>query len=191
MATIKALIRTQKNNKPAKVRLRLGVSREVTFYAVTPIEVLPTQWSSAKQELKAKVIPTGSLRREEINAQINALKARALDLYEKLPIKTGLPSDWLSKAIWENPEHASSQQPETPESGFFDYFDRYTQSLKVSPFRLKHLKATRDMLRRYSDIYGTLDLASLTVESLQSFETFLRNEHTIQLLHPSVYVKVG
>jgi len=185
MPTVKAFVRTKTKSKSV-VRLRISDGRAVTLYGVTDIEVMPDHWNPTKEEIKPRIQLTGESR-EAINTRIAELKNKVLSEYLIAKGKVPIPPDFINLTL--NPPAPVECSPDKVKS-LHDYFEEYRDEAKVSLGRAKNTKVFSEILRRYETIYGILSFADCTAELIGKIETFMRDEHLIQLNYPKLYTDI-
>ncbi len=147
MASVTAFIRTTKKKADrVNVRFRLRDGRNVQLFHKSEIEVPPTAWDDAKQEIKAKVVFDAD-ERLRISREVADRKALLLQIYNAAPDKSGLISEWLELELDKrlHPEKYDIDQPQT----FFEAFDEFLERRKFSDWRLAAYRVVIRALRRY------------------------------------------
>jgi integrase len=185
MATIKAFIRS--TGPKALIRLRLSAGRKCIFYGITPIEISPSWWNPEKEELKARLLLPGDASRDEINARIRAAKDTVLAHFlNNQPTDKDWITSLLASAIPSNAKGRSADPVPDEATDVLTLFDRFIHERQVSPGRRRHLEVVRTMIDRFSRVNGKSYRAD-NFPGAAKFEEFLREEHTISLLHPAIY----
>ncbi|MDF9829335.1 site-specific integrase [Parabacteroides sp. PF5-6] len=191
MATVKAFIRTSnKRSERTKIRFRLSDGRSVQIFHVSEIEVPPLVWDNNKGEIKAKVV-FDSQERLRVNNAVSHRKSMILDIYNSVNNKKDATSEWLEQEI---DKKLNPGKYQSKESVFFSLFDDFLQKRKLSDVREKNFMVLRRALQRYELIASVeenvdfkLDIHSISSDTIEDFENFLRNEHTLYDEHKDIY----
>ncbi len=196
MATVTAFVRTSKKKADkANVRFRLRDGRDIQLFHKSEIEVNPTLWDNAKQEIKAKVIFDAD-ERLRISTAVAGRKNLLLQIYNAAPEKDGLTSEWLEIEVdkYLHPEkYDTGERPQT----FFEAFDEFLKKRKLSEWRVKSFNVVIRALRRY-EMYAkltqkrsfVLSFDNITPLVLRDIEEFLRNEYALVEKYPAIYEAV-
>ena len=195
MATVTAFIRTTKKKADkVNIRFRLRDGRNIQLFHKSEIEVDPVVWDNKKQEIKAKVIFDAD-ERENITTRIANRKSLIREIYNGTVAKDGLTSEWLDVEIDKrrNPEKYNLDCPQN----FFEAFDEFLERRKMTEMRYRGFCVVVRALRRF-ELYEQrarhesflLSLESITPDTLQDFEEFLRNEHLFAEKYRSIYEAV-
>jgi integrase len=193
MATVKAFFRTttKKANK-VNIRFRLTDGRAVQLFHKSDLFINPNDFDPKKEEIKAKIIYDTN-KRIDFNRSIVDRKNLILDLYNAQPDKFALTSEWLENSIYEKLYgHKSKVADISKEYTFFDYFDEFLSTQKISQSRIMQYKVLYRALQRFELFKLKKQSFKLTFESLKpelinEFENFLTIEHKIYLNHPDIY----
>lgn len=184
MATITAFIRiSTKKKKKANVRFRLRDGRSVQLMYASNIEVTPEHWDAKKEEIKAKIIIKPE-ERAEFNKNVSDVKNAIARIYNRVPIKEGLTSDWLKEEV-DKELHPEKYDIIEKQKTFFETFDYFLESRKISDVRKRNFMVIYRVLQRY-ELYQRLNwrktfrlaLDTITPEILRDIEKFLSKEYT-------------
>ncbi|MFR9556108.1 MAG: site-specific integrase [Rikenellaceae bacterium] len=183
MATVTAFIRVStKKVKKANVRFRLRDGRKMQLLFASDIEVNPEYWDSNKQELKAKIL-YDTAKRAEFNKSVADIKNIILNIYNSAPIKESLTSDWLKDEI-DKALHPEKYDLKEKQKTFFETYDYFLESRKISEVRKRNFRVIYRALQRYelykrlTKVKGfSLSLDTITPETLRDIEQFLSNEY--------------
>jgi len=109
------------------------------------------------------------------NAQITAIKNIVTTAFSDVRDYKKLPNDWL-KTLLCKPIDEPETEPE-PEN-FFDVFNEYIETKKMSDYRRRHMRVVWLDLKRFA-LFRDIDLTfdNLTGDTLRDFEKFLVDEH--------------
>jgi len=198
MPTVKAFIRTTSNSKKdVNVRFRYLDGREVQLFHKSEILINPDVFDTKKECVKARVI-FDSEKRKQIDIGISSRK----DLIKKLCIgisdKTILTSEWLENSIDKelHPEKYNTEIEDAKKQSFFDAFDEFLKKRKLSDVRVKNYMVLKRALQRYELFVSEkenrdfkLKLSSITSETIDNFESFLRNEYVLYDKYKEIYDK--
>lgn len=179
MTTIKAFIRTGKKDKEVNVRFRLSDGRNVQLFHKSEIMVLPNLWDEKNEQYKAKSVIKFD-ERTRFNAAVNDRKSLIFSIYGG---NKDLTSEQLEELI---DRHIHPEKYEMPSDNFFDLMNEFIQKRKLSEVRKRNFMVLFRALKRYELFVSSnekkdfkLDLSKITSDTLEDFESFLRNEHTL------------
>lgn len=196
MASVTAFIRVSKKRiERANVRFRLRDGRNIQLFHASELEVNPSDWDAARQEIKAKVLYDAE-KRAAFNKAVAERKNIMLEIYNAASDKEGLTSEWLDREI-DKRLHPDRYIVEQPRQTFFEAYEEFTVKRKLSDWRVRAIQVVIRALRRYElyarrtvDRQFTLDLDNVTPLVLGDFEEFLRNEYTFYEQYPEIYEAV-
>ncbi len=180
MATVKAFIRVStKKAETAAVRFRFYDGRKVEISYRSDLQVRPELWDPARQQIRPKALMDPA-EKARINRRIGELKALIIDLYNNAPTGTEYTSDWLREAI-DREEHPEKYQEE--KETFFTAFEKFQEGRQIGEIRKRGYRVVGRDLQRF-ELYQQqsrpafrLELDTVTADTLQEFEAFLRKEH--------------
>ena len=196
MASVTAFIRVSKKRiERATVRFRLRDGRNIQLFHASELEVNPSDWDAARQEIKAKVLYDAE-KRAAFNKAVADRKNIMLEIYNAASDKEGLTSEWLDREI-DKRLHPDRYIVEQPRQTFFEAYEEFIEKRKLSDWRVRAIQVVIRALRRY-ELYArrtvdrrfTLDLDNVTPLVLGDFEEFLRNEYTFCEQYPEIYEAV-
>ena len=194
MATVKAFIRSAKSNKLANIRFRLSDGRNIQMFHKSEILIAPGDWDAKEQSVKKRIIYKES-ERVRINKAVNDRKALINEIYTKEVIKDGLKSEWLDKEI--DKRLYPEKYKDVNKDSFFALFDDFLEKRKLSEVREKNYLVLRRALQRYELFIAAgknkkfkLDIHKVTSDTLEDFESFLRNEHTLCKEYKDIYKQI-
>jgi site-specific recombinase XerD len=197
MATVQAFVRVSKKKiEKANIRFRLRDGRDIDLYYKSEIEVNPDLFDSKKQIIKAKVV-YDSLKRAEFNKSVNDRKELILSVYNLEQNKKDLTSDLFEKKIDALLNPVNVMQVETTNTTFISLFAEFIEKSKFSEVRKKNFRVVLRALQRF-ELYTSketqkqfkLNLDTITTDTLNDFDTFLRNEHSLFDKMPEIYKAV-
>ena len=192
MATVTAFIRTTKTdkNKSVNVRFRLRDGRDFQLFHKSELSVLPDKWDEKHQKLKARCI-IDEQQRKDFDKAVSDRKNLIKDIYlqKGQTLTSGILESEIDEAL--NPA-----QYEQPQHTFFDAFDNFLERRKLSEVREKNFMVLKRALQRYElfvSVYEKrdfkLELDNITSETIEDFESFLRNEYTLYDEYREIYNK--
>lgn len=184
MPTVSAFIRVStKKTKKANVRFRLRDGRRVQLLYASSIEVNPEYWDSKKEEIKAKILMRPE-DKADFNKSVSDMKNLIAKIYNAAPNKDILTSDWLREEI-DKALHPEKYGLLNEQKTFFETYDYFLESRKISDVRKRNFRVIYRALQRYelfkrlNDIRGfRLTLDTITPETLRDIEKFLSIEHS-------------
>lgn len=186
MATVSAYIRTLAK-KADKVYVRFRLSDGKTqLYHKSKLEIDPKVWDPKKQEIKAKVI-YDSNERTIFNNAVSDRKKLIRSIYDNSHELTSEQLDFKIDVALHPERYISEDVVEVPKT-YFEFFDQFLSQHKVSEGRHAHYKVLKRALQRYG-LYRkiTLDIHTMTKETLQDIEAFIRDETNVFKTHPEIY----
>lgn len=197
MASVTAFIRVSTKRKDkVHVRFRLRDGRSIQLFHKSEIIVAPSDWDSSKQAIKAKVL-FNETERANFNKAIADRRNDILTSYNAAQNKEELTSDWLEgeidKALHPEKYIDPTEAPQT----FFEAFNEFLDKRKISDVRKKNFRVVGRALQRY-ELYRsemlrgkfTLELDTITPDTLRDAESFLKQEHIIYEKYPEIYEAV-
>ncbi|HBN06653.1 MAG TPA: hypothetical protein DD434_12840, partial [Bacteroidales bacterium] len=180
MANIRAFIRSSKKEF-AKIRFRLTDGRMVQLFYVSDILVNPNQWDNNRECIKAKVL-INNIERNKINNKVSETKRIILQAFENLKQSSEyITSENLTKYV---DRLINSDNNKTfnlvEDNNFFQLFQKFIDSSKVSTNRLQSYKVVIGKLKRFELYYRLsiknnfiLSLNTFSVDILDLFEQYL------------------
>ena len=164
------------------MRFRLRDGRAVQLLYSSDITVNPEHWNPKKEEIKAKILMDPA-DRAEFNRNVALRKSQIIELYNAAPDKSVLTSEWLSAEMYKLLHPAIKRQEGM--SSFFDDFDYFLETRKLSDVRTRNFRVIYRALQRF-ELYRRINVSKkfrltfdvVTPDILREFETFLRKEHT-------------
>lgn len=195
MATIKRSISAKTNpSGRAEIMLRLSISHSVAHRIKSGVFVSPSRFKDGKF-----IIPRDAEEKKvirEIEDKVESIEKFLIRLAEDTPLNK-LSKDFIMAQLdlFLNPP--TEDDPEVEEESFFDIYERYASRSTISEWRTKHLRVLKRALMRY-ELYVRangvrkykITLNDFSVEDINKFEKFLRNEHKIYTKYPKIYEKV-
>jgi hypothetical protein len=201
MSSIRAFVRTdtKNKNKTAKVRFRLRDGANVDLYVSSGIEVNPEQWDNNKECIKAKVLVNPALR-NEVDTAVRDYKNTISLAYKKIVEKNEVISSqnlllWIDRI--KNPQKyltARGEEMECAKPSFFALYDKFINETRCSTKRKENFILIKHHLEKFvkymqkTNRTFELDIDKLSVEHLNSFETFLFEEKNIYERYPDIWV---
>ena len=202
MATIYLSLSQKSDSNPNKgIRIRFKHGK-IDQQTKTNIFVPAEYWDETIQQI---VIPNFRL----MNAEKKELKQYLTDQSEKLSTLTSIiqstfnqsdketiAPDWLKTTIdvFNFPEKYTSKLEKEQQQSFFDSFDEFLAKRKLSDVREKNFMVLKRALQRYELFISVsenkkfkLELDSITSETIEDFESFLRNEYTLYDEYKYIY----
>jgi site-specific recombinase XerD len=180
------------------VRFRLRDGANVDLYVSSGIEVNPEQWDNNKECIKAKVLVSPALR-NEVDTAVRDYKNVVSAAYKKLVEKNEIISSqnllqWIDKV--QHPEKylsARGEEMECAKPSFFALYDKFINETRCSTKRKENFILIKHHLEKFvkymqkTNRTFELDIDKLSVETLNSFETFLFEEKNIYGRYPEIW----
>nr|WP_320060033.1 site-specific integrase [uncultured Bacteroides sp.] len=187
MATIKAFIRTGKKNKESNIRFRLSDGRKVQLFHKSEIVALSNLWDENKEQYKAKCV-INTEERIKLNTAIAERKKLILSIYSTIP---SITSDQLEQLIDEKIHPEKFQKIATD---FFSLLALYLEKKDLSDVRERDYRVLIRILHRYEAFAAKftsknfkLSLDSITSETIEDLESYIRNEYLLSKEYPSFF----
>ena len=189
------LLDTEKDRSDFKIRYRIKWNSNtsiVSFSIGYRAEV--DKWSKDTQRCKnntthgKKKIPANIINKEIQQYEAVAEEVfRHFELLNVMPKKDDFKREFI-KRINKDKFNAGDN-----ELSFFDYFDRFIQTHKISIERKEHFKVVYRLLKKF-ELYKSikqkgfsLSFNNIDVDILSEIEQFCRNEHLIYNQYPKIY----
>ena len=187
MASVKAFIRTSKKQaEKVNVRFRLSDGRKKQLFHTSEIEVEPDLFDEKNQIIKAKVVYPKT-KRSKFDNDVADRKKLIRFIYDNNPEIT---SEQLDLKIDESlhPEKYQLDEVILIPKTYFQYFDEFLSQHKVSDGRRLHFKVLKRILQRY-ELYRkiTLDIHTISKDTLRDIEKFIKDEQSVCEKHPEIY----
>lgn len=194
MATVKAIVRSNRKRAEVNVRFRVSDGRNIQLFHSSDIKVKPDIWDSKNDCIKARVV-FDSEKRNEINRAVIARKQLLSDLYEGNKHKVGLTSEILEHLV---DETLYPEKYKKPQDNLFELMELFLAKRRLSKVRENNYHVLIRALKRYElfyQIYNNKPKFNLSVETINSdliedFEDFLRNEHSLYKKYPNIYKQI-
>lgn len=186
--------KTDKHTQKSEILLRLIVGKvngkAVAFRAKSRIFVSPERWDAKEGTIQTDIrttkIMSAQKRKEveeekqalqETNDNLSALISEIKSKFLATPVEQ-ITKEWLEDVIdrYRFPEKYEVKE-EKP--AFFATFELFLNNRKLSLSRKRHFQVVCRALQRF-ELWSktTLDLDTITQETLRAFEEFLRVEHS-------------
>lgn len=195
MANVTFSLSTKKDGRKKQIMVRFTHAK-INQRAKSGLFIEETYWDDV---LQAVAIPKPRLFTDEIiavikelreiDAQLRALRTRIEDAFTNAPSAPQLNKEWLKQII-----SGEAYKPLSFENmSFFEAWDTFINTKKVSDARKKMYFVVRNMLYRYecvrrmTDERFTLSLNDFPTLLLADFESFLWNEEKYAKLYPDIY----
>ena len=185
------LIRYKSGNLAARTKTDIFIDPEWYNFVIGKIVDTPN---------KGKRIITEKMRNDEeyhkkqktILSEIDKLIS---DTLKTKPDRTN--SDWLTDTIdkfYQRGKHKPIEKKSVPKQSFFDIFDEYLEKSEVCENRKRHYLVLCRALKRY-ELYNKtskqrnfeLSFDTITPDTIQEFEQFLKSEHLFSKQYPEIY----
>jgi len=204
MATIYLTLSAKSDTNPQReIRIRFKHGK-IDQQAKTNIFIPVEYWNSELQQI---IIPNFRLMNNEKkelkkyltdqNEKLNTLVTMIQTLFNDTD-KNRITSDWLKLNIdkYNFPEKYTPKSDEAQRQSFFDAFDEFLEKRKLSDVREKNFMVLKRALQRYELFVSAnenrnfkLELDSITSETIEDFESFLRNEYSLYEEYKDIYDK--
>lgn len=194
MATVKAIVRSNRKNTQVNVRFRVSDGRDIQLFHSSDIKVKPDVWDSKNDCIKARVV-FNTEKRNEINRAVIARKQLLSDLYETNKHTTELTSEILERLV---DETLYPDKYKKPQDNLFELMELFLTKRRLSKVRENNYHVLIRALKRYELFYQIKNCKpkfNLTVDTINSdviedFEDFLKNEHILYTKYPKIYEQI-
>lgn len=184
MATVTAFIR-ENSKEFAKIRFRLRDGRNLQLFYVSDILVEPQIWDNKKQEIKSRILVSKE-KRNTINNKVSEIKRLILDVYSESKIT--LTSESLTKLINIKlyPHLQEQDESKLLNNVFREFIEQRTTHL--SEKRIQKYQSILKILHRFQKYYNlNLSIEDVTIDTIHTFENYLRDEHNIYKVRPELF----
>ena len=194
MATISRDISTKKDgNGKCQILLRVIITRTNRPRIKSGLYINPENFKNGKiVKPRANRNEAGALR--ELETTLTALEGYLCNLCENTPEKT-LTKEYITKAVqtFLHPDEEEEEQSPQEES-FFDTFETFLSKRSLSQSRVNQYMVVFRDLKRFEALQRIqkskdykLDLQTFSVEDIEAFEAYLRNEPEIFDKYPKIF----
>lgn len=197
MATVKAFIRAGKKNKDATIRFRISDGRDVQLFHKSKLTINPKLWDTKNEQYKTRCLVKDK-DRQKLNSDITERKKLLLSIYNDN--KNIATSEQLEQFV---DEHLNPEKYKKVKDDFFSIFELYLQKKKLSDIRENHYRVLIRALQRY-ELYCDkeikkseegkpfqLEIDAVNSDTIEDFESFIRNEHTLCEEYPEIYKQLS
>lgn len=187
MATIKALLRSSKEE--ARLRFRLSDGRNVQLFYKTDIVIKVDLWDSVKEQINTrKLCP--SVYRDEINSSVTALKAKILQTYEE---NKGLIAD--SKMFQQMVDGVIID--ENRDGSIYSLIADFVNEKEfANETQRGYIDNLGGIIKRYEGLckakgkpFAFEDVRYLTSKAMEDIIEYIKNEHVYIKANPMLYAK--
>ncbi|MDL2322758.1 site-specific integrase [Bacteroidales bacterium OttesenSCG-928-A17] len=194
MATVKAIVRSNRKNAEVNVRFRVSDGRNTQLFHSSEIKVNPIVWDAKNDCIKSRAV-IETEERNRVNRSVIARKQLLLDVYEANKNQITLTSETFEQLI-DKTLHPDKYQK--PKDGFFDLTELYLEKQRLSDVRKKNYRVLFCALKRYelfNQLCGgkpdfKLGIDTMNSDTIKDFEDFYRNEHLLYKEFTHVYKQI-
>lgn len=194
MATVKAIVRSNRKNAEVNVRFRVSDGRDIQLFHSSDIKVKSDVWDRKNDCIKARVV-FDTEKRNEINRAVIARKQLLSDLYESNKHKIELTSETFERLV---DETLYPDKYKKPQDNLFDLMKLFLAKRRLSKVRENNYYVLIRALKRYElfyQMYNNKPKFNLSVETINSdiiedFEYFLKNEYILCDKYPKIYKQI-
>lgn len=215
MTTIRKSLSTRSDAQGhSRILLRVTFNHNTQVRLKTDIYIPTKRWDKTKERISIGR-STGSERTDliESTTRLKDLEIKILRLSEIYPPQK-LTKQWLEQTLTlcaDTPAQQLNRQliseltqkqqatPRTPQRTIFELLDDYLADTKYSKKRENGFRTLSRILQRYQWYVRlsskqrctfTLDINTITKETIGDIESFLRNEHTLLAQHPKIFQRM-
>lgn len=194
MATVKAIVRSNRKNAEVNVRFRVSDGRDIQLFHGSDIKVKPDIWDSKNDCIKARVV-FNTEKRNEINRAVIARKQLLSDLYETNKHKTELTSEVLERLV---DETLYPEKYKKPQDNLFELMELFLTKRRLSKVRENNYHVLIRAMKRYELFYQicnnkpkfNLSVETINSDVIEDFEDYLKNEHLLHNKYPKIYKQI-
>ena len=195
MATVKRTLSTKSTPTGiVEIHLRISVSRGCIIRIKSGLYVDRKRFNDGKFIMPRDPAEKKQLR--ELEDKLELMEKFLIRLCEDTP-QEKLNKDFVLNQLELFLNPPVEDAPVAPEVTFFDIFEDYITKKNISEWRIKHLRVLKRALMRY-ELYVRangnrrykIKLDDFTVDDVNDFEKFLRNEHKFYKKYPKIYEAV-
>lgn len=190
MATIKTFIRVQKGSSTANVRFRVSDGREKQFFYKSSIKVDITTWDETKGEVSTRKICNPKYR-QQTNKAILETKQKLLEVYER-ESKYLRTSEHLARAMLG--QRFGTLESDSNLYDICGLINAYINETNLSKRSIEYYKALRTIFKHFAmikeeqkEVNHFLNVPEIVVSDIETFATFITDEHNKAKIHPEVY----
>ncbi len=195
MATIQRNLSTKVDgNGKSEILLRLSVTKDKKLRIKSGLFINPKRFNAGEIiRPRANQVEAQELR--ELENKLIEVERFIISLCETCAPEA-INKEWLIEQI-DRKEHPERYETENKQTSFFDLIKEYLEKRKLSEVREKNYQVLIRALRRYEMFVSineqqpyTLNINTITPETIEDFESFLRNEHTLYEEYPEIYKEI-
>lgn len=195
MATIQRNLSTKVDgNGKSEILLRLSVTKDKKLRIKSGLFISPKRFN-AGEIIRPRANQTEVQELRELESKLIELERFIISLCETCTPEA-INKEWLIEQI-DRKEHPERYEVENKQISFFDLIKEYLEKRKLSEVREKNYQVLIRALRRYEMFISinehqpyTLNINTITSETIEDFESFLRNEHTLYEEYPEIYKEI-
>ncbi len=176
--------KVDKVTKKSPLLFRFVGGRDHIFRVKSGLYIVPDRWNGEEEKPiipRLKTLEQAELT--QLQTKLDQLKNRILEDFTSAD-KTTVNKEWLERLIDEF--HFPDKYKRAESRGFFDVYDEFMAKRKMSESRRRHFQVIRRTLQRcelYMKVHKgesfTLELDTITPDTLHSFDEFMKREHLI------------
>lgn len=195
MATVKRTLSTKSTPTGiVEIHLRISVSRGCIIRLKSGLYIDRKRFNDGKFIMPRDPAEKKQLR--DLEDKLEDMEKFLIRLCEDTP-QEKLNKDFVLNQLELYLNPPVEETPVAPEVTFFDIFEDYITKKNISEWRIRHLRVLKRALMRYElyirangDKKYKIKLDEFTVDDVNSFEKFLRNEHKFYKKYPKIYKEV-
>lgn len=186
MATVKALIRTNKKEGTVNVRFRLSDGRNIQLFHASEIQVDITMWDAKKECIKARVVCDAEYRLT-INKAVDDRKALLLKIYEAN--KEDITDSSSFEEFIDKTLHPKAEKKVC----LFSIFEEYIKKYEQGKTEWKNHKSLERILFRYQGYIRLTEkpkfelTLNMDKERLEDFFDYLKDEYVLIKENPKMF----
>lgn len=169
----------------SEILLRFVGGRDHIYRLHSRLFVLPSRWKDGAVVIPRLETPEQKELRQ-LRDQLNDLVRFLLDAFQQADLSM-VDRQWMQGAVdrFHHPEHDDVED-------FFSLYSDFVRARDVGPQRLKRYSVVRGSLERFQAVRGQrLTIGSFTTETLEDYNDFLTNEHTLVTQKRYAHVYAG
>lgn len=195
MATIQRNLSTKVDgNGKSEILLRLSVTKDKKLRIKSGLFINPKRFN-AGEIIRPRANQTEVQELRELESKLIELERFIVSLCEACTPEA-INKEWMTEQI-DRKKHPGKYEAANKQTSFFALIKEYLEKRKLSEVREKNYQVLIRALRRYEMFVSineqqpyTLNIDTITPETIGDFESFLRNEHTLYEEYPEIYKEI-
>lgn len=196
---VKKRVKRHDTNSKATIYIRVRDGRKLDLITSTKLSINPNLWDEKSEQIKSKVFCSDEIR-NKINGEVRRLKTYIEKEYQLISNET-VSKEWLKTTIdkYYSPYKYDDNLQESVHNTkltFEQLWDEFLLKHKLSEVRKRNFQVLKRTLLCYELYIRTtrrgqktfsLDIDTITSDTLHDIGDFFENEHQYYTLYPTMY----